>query len=95
MCWTVTKETLITNLSIMSDIAFVPMVAYVGIFCATLSAALSTISGGSRILQALAKDDLIPFLKFFKKGSGKTDEPRRAIIFTYILMQVSLIFNLK
>lgn len=75
----------------MSDIAFVPMIVSVGIFAATLSAALSSVIGGSRILQALARDDLLPFLGFFKKGSGKTDEPRRAVVVTYLLIQVCLI----
>lgn len=88
MSFTVTKNALIRNLSIMSDIAYVPLIVSIGIFAATLSSALSAVVGGSRILQAVSRDDLLPFLGFFKKGSGKTDEPRRAIIFTYILIQV-------
>jgi uncharacterized membrane protein len=41
--------------------------------------------GAPRILQAFAKDDIISGLQFLGKGSGATNEPRRAIILTFII----------
>ena len=49
---------------------------------------MAALIGASRILQALARDDLLPFLSFFAKGFIKGDEPRRALVLTYVLSQV-------
>jgi amino acid transporter len=83
MALTTRKQTLIEVSSIMMKVSFVPHFVTMGIFAAALSSALGTIVGGARILQALAKDGLVPFLGFFKVGSGPGNEPRRAIIFIF------------
>ena len=46
--------------------------------------------GGSRILQAIARDDLFSFFRPFAKGSLVGDEPRRAAILTYVFSQLVL-----
>ena len=58
----------------------------IGIAMATLSTSLGALFGASRILQAIARDDIFP-LSFFKKGSIKGDEPQRAVILTFLLSQ--------
>eukprot|EP00817_Percolomonadidae_sp_ATCC50343_P000326 CAMPEP_0117431774 /NCGR_PEP_ID=MMETSP0758-20121206/11317_1 /TAXON_ID=63605 /ORGANISM="Percolomonas cosmopolitus, Strain AE-1 (ATCC 50343)" /LENGTH=934 /DNA_ID=CAMNT_0005221137 /DNA_START=25 /DNA_END=2826 /DNA_ORIENTATION=- len=95
---TTIKETLINNYSIMSEVSFVPMVVSIGIWMATLSSALSSIIGGARILQALSRDKLVPLLHWFQfgRGFGKNDEPRIAVIVTFILIQCCVfIYNLN
>jgi len=91
--FTVLKETLINNYSIMSDVSLIPIVVSMGIWAATLSSALSSVIGGSRILQALSRDKLVPFLGFFGKGFGKNDEPRIAVIITYIAIQFCILIG--
>lgn len=49
-------------------------------------------SGGARILQALSRDKIIPFIGIFGKGFGKGDEPIYATGLTFILVQVCRIF---
>lgn len=43
----------------------------------------------SRVLQALARDNLLP-LRWMAHGSGPGDEPRRALVATWLLMQACL-----
>jgi len=61
-----------------------------GVYAATLSSALGRFVGAPRVLQAIARDDIIPFLKPFAKGYGESDEPRAALYFcgisTFILL---------
>ncbi len=78
---------LIDNNMIVSDIAMVPVLIVAGVFAATLSSALGSMMGAPRILQALAKDDVFPTLKYFSIRSGVHNEPRRAIIVTFIISQ--------
>ncbi|CDW59551.1 solute carrier family 12 [Trichuris trichiura] len=56
-----------------------------GIFAASLSSALGAMVSGPKLFQAIAKDRLFPKLDFFEVGYGQNHEPRRAIIFTFIL----------
>ncbi|KAL9641651.1 hypothetical protein ABK040_016882 [Willaertia magna] len=94
IAFTVVKDTLINNTAFMSQLSLLTsFIVTVGIFAAALSSALGNIIGASRILQAVAKDQLLPFISFFKKGSKKRDEPRRAVIFTYILVQLILLIG--
>ena len=54
-----------------------------GVWGATLSSALGSILAAPRVLQALARDRILPrWLSFFGKGSGKNDEPRIATCVT-------------
>lgn len=61
-----------------------------GVYAATLSSALGRFVGAPRVLQAIARDEIIPFLKPFARGYGETDEPRAALYFcgiaTFILL---------
>lgn len=87
---TVTREGLQQNYMIMQSIVFWwPFVA-AGIFACSLSSALNNLIGSSRILQAIARDRIVPGLWFFQKGSEGADEPRRAVVLSYILIQICL-----
>lgn len=46
-------------------------------------------TGASRILQAIARDDLIPGFWIFKQGSKIGDEPQIALAITYLVVAVS------
>ncbi|PKL45208.1 MAG: amino acid permease [Candidatus Riflebacteria bacterium HGW-Riflebacteria-1] len=52
-----------------------------GVYAATLSSALGRFVGAPRVLQAIARDEIIPFLKPFARGYGENDEPRAALYF--------------
>ncbi len=72
-----TKVDLITDPLIFRRIALWGDAILVGVWGATLSSALGSILGAPRILQALARDKILPRrLRFLGKGSGPSDEPR-------------------
>ena len=49
-----------------------------GVAAATLSSALGRFMGTPRVIQAIARDEILPVLKPFGKGYGTSDEPRIA-----------------
>ncbi len=60
-----------------------------GIWAATISSALGVVLGSPRVIQAVAKDGILP--RFLSKGHGETNQPRIATITVYIL---GMIFTL-
>ena len=68
------------------------MVVAAGMFAATLSSALGSILGAPRVLQAVARDNILPPLRPFARGAAKGDEPRRAILATGILTFLVLLW---
>lgn len=61
----------------------VPAIIYVGIILSTLGAALQSLTGAPRLLAAIANDDILPVLKYFKVVDG--GEPYLATLFTAFL----------
>lgn len=61
----------------------VPWVVQVGIILSTLGAALQSLTGAPRLLAAIANDDIIPVLKYFKKPDD--EEPHLATLFTMLI----------
>jgi amino acid transporter len=64
--------------NIMVRLSAEPWLVNLGIYAATLSSALASLVGAPRILQAVAKDNLFPFLRVFANGYGGNDEPLEA-----------------
>jgi len=64
--------------ALMAKLSAEPWLVNLGIYAATLSSALASLVGAPRILQAVAKDNLFPFLRVFANGYGGNDEPLEA-----------------
>ncbi|MEL7145907.1 MAG: amino acid permease, partial [Bacteroidota bacterium] len=62
-----------------------------GIMGATISSALGSILGAPRILQATAVDKITP--RLFGKGSGKTNEPRNALLLTFVIAEMGILIG--
>ncbi len=73
---------LATDHEVLPRIAAAPWLAHAAVLSATLTAALATLLGGARILQALAGDRLFAPLTFFGPGHGPAGHPRRAVVLT-------------
>lgn len=91
LAYRATVESLINDPMIMRKIAFWGDAILIGVWGATLSSALGSILGAPRVLQALAKDDILPkFLKWTGKGSGVDDSPRWGTLFTLLIVLVAV-----
>ncbi|MEN3974957.1 amino acid permease [Emcibacter sp. SYSU 3D8] len=88
-----TSETLIDNNFIMRDIAVSGTLIVAGVFAATLSSALGSMMGAPRILQAFAKDDIYPWLRFLGRGWGPNNEPRTAIVLTFLVTEAAVMLG--
>ncbi len=86
----VERSELLANNFVMHDVAVWPSLIVAGVFAATLSSALGSMLGAPRILQAFARDGVFKALRLFGKGSGSSDEPRRAIVLTALVSQAAI-----
>ncbi|MGB3492598.1 MAG: amino acid permease [Elainellaceae cyanobacterium] len=68
---------LISEPLVMQQLSFWSPAILLGVWGATLSSAIGSIMGAPRVLQALARDGVLPkALKVLGTGSGRNDEPR-------------------
>uniref|UniRef100_A0A1Y9IHS4 Uncharacterized protein n=1 Tax=Anopheles gambiae TaxID=7165 RepID=A0A1Y9IHS4_ANOGA len=67
-------------------------VILIGSFLSTLGAGLQSLTGAPRLLQAIAKDGIIPFLEPFAVSS-KRGEPTRALILTLLICQCGILLG--
>ena len=74
----------------MSELAMWGSLITAGALAATGSSALGSMMGAPRILQQFGVDDVFRVLRFFGHGSGKANEPRRAIVLTFIIAQIGV-----
>jgi len=77
--------------NVLVSIAWIPQLVIAGVWGATISSALGSILGAPRILQATSADNVTP--RFFKKGYGVSNEPRRALLFTFLIAEAGILIG--
>lgn len=80
-----------TNNNILVTSAWIPGLVIAGIWGATLSSALGGVLGAPRIMQAIAKDKIAS--KKLAEGVGPSNEPRNALILTFIIAQAGILIG--
>ncbi|KAG0482356.1 hypothetical protein HPP92_010440 [Vanilla planifolia] len=69
-----TREELLTNRLLTASVAWpFSSVIYAGIILSTLGAALQSMTGAPRLLAAIANDDILPVLNYFKLAPSVED----------------------
>uniref|UniRef100_A0AC34PU84 Amino acid permease/ SLC12A domain-containing protein n=1 Tax=Panagrolaimus sp. JU765 TaxID=591449 RepID=A0AC34PU84_9BILA len=66
--------------------SFYNPLANIGIFTAILSSALLCFISGPKVLQAICKDKLFPYITYFGEEYGNTGEPRKGYILTFFMV---------
>ncbi|CAN0874935.1 Cation-chloride cotransporter 1 [Linum grandiflorum] len=79
-----TRQRLLTDRLLTATIAWPsPAIIYIGIILSTLGAALQSLTGAPRLLAAIANDDILPLLNYFKVAENQ--EPHVATLFTALI----------
>ncbi|KAK5799312.1 amino acid permease-domain-containing protein, partial [Linnemannia elongata] len=86
----ISRSTMYTDLSVLQDVSVSPLFIASGALAASVFATLGSVIGAAKILQAIARDNLLPLLAVFGQGTPRTDEPTLAVLVTYILCQFCL-----
>jgi len=66
-----------------------------GEFATSFFSALMGVIGSAKSLQALARDNIFPGLSIFGQGTKSSDDPTYAILFTFLLSQLTLFMNIN
>ncbi|XP_063225978.1 solute carrier family 12 member 4 isoform X2 [Bacillus rossius redtenbacheri] len=67
-------------------------VILIGSFLSTIGAGLQSLTGAPRLLQAIAKDGIVPFLAPFAVSSSR-GEPTRALVLTVLICQCGILLG--
>ena len=89
--YNIDAEILKTNNNVLIEFGAISILVLAGVWGATLSSALGGILGGPRILQAMSLDNITP--KTFAKGYGLNNEPRNALILTFIIAELGILIG--
>ena len=84
-------EILRTNNNALIQFGSIAFLVIAGVWGATLSSALGGILGGPRILQAMSLDAIAP--KIFGVGHGVNNEPRNALILTFVISELGILIG--
>ncbi|CAF1067493.1 unnamed protein product [Rotaria magnacalcarata] len=91
MAATTDRYTLTNNYLFLQDVNIWAPFVIIGIIAAVFSACLSGLIGASRILEALAVDEIFgSVLSWIRAGTTRHGNPWAAVIFTFILVQLTL-----
>ncbi len=94
LIWRGESGALISDPLVMRRMAFWGDAILLGVWGATLSSAVGSILGAPRVLQALARDGVLPKrLSWLGSGSGPDDEPRAGTFLTMGLALVAVWFG--
>ena len=87
----ISSDLLYSDSNALLKISLIPELVIAGIWGATLSSAFGSILGAPRILQATSVDKITP--KFFAKGYGPLNEPRNAILLTFVIAEAGILIG--
>lgn len=85
------RNTLLQDNNFLMKSAWIGGLVIAGIWGATLSSAMGGLLGGPRIMQAIAMDKIMP--RFLAKGQGGSNEPRVALIFTFLIAEAGILIG--
>ena len=95
MAATITRASFTRNTNVIQDTNISGILILAGEVASCLFSTLMGIIGSAKLLQALARDNLLPGFSIFGQGTKKGDEPTYAIIMTVIVAQITILGDLN
>ncbi|OAT05457.1 cation chloride cotransporter [Blastomyces gilchristii SLH14081] len=95
MACSITRTSLYNDVNIIQDTNASGILILLGEFATSFFSSLMGVIGSAKLLQAIARDTLIPGLTVFSQGTAKQDEPTNAIIFTFVVAQIAMLFDIN
>ncbi|KAF7121666.1 hypothetical protein CNMCM5793_009138 [Aspergillus hiratsukae] len=95
MAASITRESFYKNTSVIQLVNLSGVVVLLGEFATSFFSSLMGVIGSAKLLQAIARDSLLPGLSLFGKGSKKSDDPVYAIILTFLFAQLTMLFDIN
>lgn len=87
---TITRQSFYLDTGIVSDVALSPQIITFGVLASTGFSALMGVMACGKVLQAIARDNLLPILDSFAQGTEVGDTPTYAVLFTWAFCQCIL-----
>ncbi|PGH30544.1 solute carrier family 12 (potassium/chloride transporters), member 9 [[Emmonsia] crescens] len=95
MASSITRQSLYNDVNIIQDTNSSGILILLGEFATSFFSSLMGVIGSAKLLQAIARDTLIPGLTVFGQGTTKHDEPTNAILFTFVVAQITMLFDIN
>ncbi|KAH8693673.1 putative cation chloride cotransporter [Talaromyces proteolyticus] len=95
MAASITRQSFYNNVNVIQVTNLSGLVVLLGEFASTFFSSLMGVIGSAKLLQAIARDNLVPGLGIFSQGNKKSDDPTYAILFTYVVAQVTMLFDIN
>jgi len=93
MAATIPRESLYMNVGIVSDVSRWPILIVSGELASCAFSAMMGVMACAKVLQAIARDDLLPVLLPFAQGTARFDIPTYAVLFTTTFCQLVLLLD--
>ncbi|UZJ56363.1 hypothetical protein CBS101457_005683 [Exobasidium rhododendri] len=87
---TIARQSFYLDVGIVSDVALSPQMITFGALASTSFSALMGVMACGKVLQAIARDNLLPVLDVFAQGTEVSDTPTYAVLATWIFCQCVL-----
>ncbi|OKL64697.1 hypothetical protein UA08_00158 [Talaromyces atroroseus] len=95
MAASITRQSFYNNINVIQVTNVSGTVVLLGEFAASFFSSLSGLIGSAKLLQAIARDNLVPGLTVFGRANTKSDNPILAIIFSFIVAQITMLFDIN
>lgn len=91
----ISRESFYKNVNVVQDTNISGVLILAGEISTTFFSVLMGIIGPAKQLQAIARDSVLPGLSIFGQGTKKSDDPVYAILFTFLVTQITLFLDIN
>ncbi|KAI9660871.1 MAG: hypothetical protein M1829_006436 [Trizodia sp. TS-e1964] len=97
MASSITRSSFYRNLNVIQDVRtnISGILILLGEFATTFFSALMGVIGSAKLLQALARDNILPGFFIFGQGTAIGDEPTYAILITHVVAQITMLCDIN